>query len=762
MGLDDDHREGATLVSGARFRLRNITQGGPWSPFADGGFIADAGDVIEAQLEDTPALDIHLTIFTDEDRSDGRSVVAFSPVNGVADPPTGSVFFTLPMSEWGTWAIQCQTNGGAVVLDAAGRPDTTVHTKTRFVAVLTPTLGFRHPLAAETTHFTPGAPAGGAIGRGVAVALQEMLDAVDAANGGAGVPATAPFVLDTSTPLGSLPNAVLVRALAATLAFLRSGGTPATFAHQAAAGTTQEAVGVIREVTAAGAGTIGTGASVGWYTRDAAGLPVIRLMGRESVVLTAISGANLTAGRTWFTVNAGVEAAKMGLAADGGLRLHAYTTESFPFFSAAGTGSVQAVQPRILCNGSVDVPTFGFDITNLGTTINYLRAFGVPLSASRVESTYDTLFEVFRVRLLLDAPGEVGTGPQIAFSGWHDGDDEAELAAIAAEITDPDALSWDARLVFKAAEASSLTVVGWWGANGLHVATDLIVAGTTTTVDSTTVTVSDRLVVFNSSTGIVPVPVAIAGWVIDRGSVDGITKRDAPGIFWDEGSTYLAAAFNTALDQSTIGTFVTLRAGGLRSPTLDNPSGTVTIGAAATSVTVTPNTTVTGTLAAGATTVTGTLSVKEGGTDLFKVDGATGAQTHTIDNWVNITTTSGSKIKVEAQGSVLGTGSTTPWSYALPSSCNGSIKIVADLVETTISDMHAHYEFTYLFKRRSGGSVTLTKVGVDVEVEVTDAAWDAAIVESGGTLSFKFELDSANQTSGGGRVVLDITPYTTT
>ena len=39
------------MVSGARFKIRNVTLDGAWSPFSDGGFDCAAGHVLEVQLE---------------------------------------------------------------------------------------------------------------------------------------------------------------------------------------------------------------------------------------------------------------------------------------------------------------------------------------------------------------------------------------------------------------------------------------------------------------------------------------------------------------------------------------------------------------------------------------------------------------------------------------------------------------------------------------------------------------------------------------
>ena len=95
--------------------------------------------------------------------------MTFSPSTGIAATPTSSVTFTFPGTERGTWAVQCQTNGGELV-----DGDATVNTKVRYFAIRTANFGLRHPLSAETTEYQAG---------GYPVAIQEMEDAVDAAGG---------------------------------------------------------------------------------------------------------------------------------------------------------------------------------------------------------------------------------------------------------------------------------------------------------------------------------------------------------------------------------------------------------------------------------------------------------------------------------------------------------------------------------------------------------------------------------------------------
>jgi len=175
----------------AAFKARNVTTSGAWSLFADGGFDAAPGDVIELQLEGSPASDIWLTVFSCVGRSKDRSAPVFTPSTGIAATPTGAVTFTMPAGERGTWAIQCQTNDGEIV-----DGDATINTRSRYFAARTVTLDLRHPLPAETVEYEAD---------GWAVALQELEDAVDAfAAGGSGVSlaSTAPANIGTTAAVG--------------------------------------------------------------------------------------------------------------------------------------------------------------------------------------------------------------------------------------------------------------------------------------------------------------------------------------------------------------------------------------------------------------------------------------------------------------------------------------------------------------------------------------------------------------------------------
>lgn len=81
--------------------------------------------------------------------------------------------------------------------------------------------------------------------------------------------------------------------------------------------------------------------------------------------------------------------------------------------------------------------------------------------------------------------------------------------------------------------------------NNLTIGGNLIVQGTTTTVDSTTVAIADKLIHINKAdilAGGIPVPVGYTGLVIERGNVAAASeKRDSVGIIWDEANSKFVA-----------------------------------------------------------------------------------------------------------------------------------------------------------------------------------------------------------------------------
>ena len=78
---------------------------------------------------------------------------------------------------------------------------------------------------------------------------------------------------------------------------------------------------------------------------------------------------------------------------------------------------------------------------------------------------------------------------------------------------------------------------------------DLLVLGTSTTVNSTVVDLADRVIHVNSSAASyptpTPAPTQITGFSVDRGTVGGPAKRDYYGLFWYEPDGYWRFAANT-------------------------------------------------------------------------------------------------------------------------------------------------------------------------------------------------------------------------
>lgn len=185
-------------MSGAKFKIRNITTGGAWSLYADGGFDCANSDVIEVQLESLPALDVNsftlyvVTTSKDADPLDfpGASSTSYSP-----SPPTAAFQITAPASGAHSWLLRGQTNGGAVVVGAGNQPDFSLNTRERILAIRTANLDLRKGIVSETGQYSSTG--------GWMDTQNEEVDAIDAAVGG--------FVLATSGSVAALADKWLIR-----------------------------------------------------------------------------------------------------------------------------------------------------------------------------------------------------------------------------------------------------------------------------------------------------------------------------------------------------------------------------------------------------------------------------------------------------------------------------------------------------------------------------------------------------------------------
>ncbi len=191
--------------------------------------------------------------------------------------------------------------------------------------------------------------------------------------------------------------------------------------------------------------------------------------------------------------------------------------------------------------------------------VDFNSATGTPVRVRRTVGTADDMYEVLQLGLLGTSGADVGNGPKINFYGSNADVALAPIAAIGAQVLDLTTDIETGRLTFIVRTGGVESIAGYWGGDGLYVATNLIVAGTTTTVNSTTVDLADRVVHLNASTGVVAAPVSPAGFVVDRGAAAGPTKRDMPGVLWNEASSRFDIVLNTGGDDSTLGAFVAVK-----------------------------------------------------------------------------------------------------------------------------------------------------------------------------------------------------------
>lgn len=204
---------------------------------------------------------------------------------------------------------------------------------------------------------------------------------------------------------------------------------------------------------------------------------------------------------------------------------------------------------------------------------------------------------------------------------------------------------------------------------------NLVVNGTTTTINSTTVDIADRVVHVNHSTGANdPVPSAICGLAVHRGAVASV-DRDHSAIFWDEANSRWNFALNTGGDDSTIGADQAMKMGALTvTSSITQSNGAVSLTANAASSFTTSSGALTFTSAAAATwsTSAGALSVS-GFAGLNLQGGGTTAL---------VVNSSGTAITVQAGATLATTGS---GNINLPNNGSARFKIESTSVGATVT-----------------------------------------------------------------------------
>ena len=136
-------------MSDAKFKIAGTA-------FSTAGYDATAGQVVDLQLEASPASDITSCVYSVVQKTKGAATPVFNPSSGIAATPTSVVTITMPASGFESYEVQCQTNGGAAVVGATGRlDDFSVNTKSRIIAVRGVVSGVRKITPAESTQYSP-------------------------------------------------------------------------------------------------------------------------------------------------------------------------------------------------------------------------------------------------------------------------------------------------------------------------------------------------------------------------------------------------------------------------------------------------------------------------------------------------------------------------------------------------------------------------------------------------------------------------------
>ena len=390
--------------STARFKIRNLTTAGAWSPSTDGGFDCDDGDELELQLEDSPALDIWITTFSCTDKSNGRSAPTFDPVSGTATTPTTGVSMTMPGTERGTWAIQCMVNGGGDGSDE----EAAQYTFTRYVAVRTANLDLRHPLAGETTQYVdPG---------GWAVALQELLDAVDTAAPGA-VPAT-------RTLLGTAP----IRIDGGASGDLSADRTIAFIPNANVAMGGYGFTGIPSLANASGAFSLTTGG--GAITVDAS----------AGIDIGISIGTLVRIGRTGQTV-------RLPALGGGGAGYVAVDNAGNLSFSA-GAGGLDALT-GVLEDTATALNANGVPIQALSSQLVFSGTPNALINLIVTSAAPDSPTDVLAIGITPSGPADIAGGAGIVFHGTNDASAYATYGRIQSRVVNPAAASFTTELGFQ-------------------------------------------------------------------------------------------------------------------------------------------------------------------------------------------------------------------------------------------------------------------------------------------------------------------------
>jgi hypothetical protein len=165
--------------SGAKFKIDT-------SPSSDAGYDALESTTLDLQLEASPALDVATCTYSVFLKTAGAPTPTLSS-SGVASPPTSIVQLTLGAGVH-SYAVMCQTNGGAAVRGPDGKDDWSVNTSIRIVSVRS-TAGLRKIIVGERLEYDPV--------EGWVSAINELIDSI---------------LASPITPYTSTPSAILIGA----------------------------------------------------------------------------------------------------------------------------------------------------------------------------------------------------------------------------------------------------------------------------------------------------------------------------------------------------------------------------------------------------------------------------------------------------------------------------------------------------------------------------------------------------------------------